>query len=89
MNSVETTISLIWIFLIFVLPILGVIGIIIEHLKNLDAVAIPSFGKFEAIKQDENISLDLSTGKRILLPPVININFTPASALVKSFDSKK
>lgn len=34
MNSVETTISLIWIFLIFVLPILGVIGIIIEHLKR-------------------------------------------------------
>lgn len=34
MNSVETTISLIWIFLIFVLPILVVIGIIIEHLKK-------------------------------------------------------
>ena len=34
MNSVETTISLIWIFLIFVLPILGVIAIIIEHLKK-------------------------------------------------------
>lgn len=65
------------------------VNVIIEHLKNLDSIAIPSFGKFEAIKQDENISLDLSTGKRILLPPVININFTPASALVKSFDSKK
>lgn len=34
MNSVETTISLIWIFLIFVLPILVVIGIIIEQLKK-------------------------------------------------------
>ena len=65
------------------------VNVIIEHLKNLDSIAIPSFGKFEALKQDEKISIDLSTGKRILLPPVINISFTPASALIKSFDNIK
>ena len=60
--------------------------LITKHLKNLDAVAIPTLGKFAAIKEDEKISKDLSTGKRLLLPPVINIVFTPASTLVKSLD---
>lgn len=65
------------------------VNVITEYLKNLDSIAIPSFGKFEALKQDEKISIDLSTGKRILLPPVINISFTPASALIKSFENIK
>lgn len=60
-----------------------------SNLKENDSVAIPGFGKFEAVKEEEKISVDLSTGKRLLLPPVINVIFTPASSLVKSFGSRK
>lgn len=50
---------------------------------QLDSVAIPGFGKFEAVKEDEKIIKDLSTGSRVLLPPAINISFQPSSLLKK------
>lgn len=52
-----------------------------DTLADMDSVAIPSFGTFESIKKDETVSHDLSTNKRILLPPVIEVNFKPAAAL--------
>ncbi len=64
----------------------SLISVITQNLKNMDSVAIPGFGKFDAIKEDEKISKDLSTGKRLLLPPVINVVFTPASAFIKIFE---
>lgn len=48
---------------------------------NLDAVAIPTFGTFNPVKHDEEISQDLSTGKRMLLPPEIVMEFTPGASL--------
>lgn len=48
-----------------------------------DSVAIPSFGTFSAIKVDEEIVTDRSTGKRMLLPPQISYIFTPAAMLRK------
>lgn len=61
-------------------------NVITQNLKSLDAVALPTFGRFDAIKEDEKVSRDLSTGKRILLPPVISVTFTPASTFVKSLE---
>ena len=61
-------------------------NVITQNLKSLDAVALPTFGRFDAIKEDEKVSRDLSTGKRILLPPVISVAFTPASTFVKSLE---
>lgn len=61
-------------------------NVITQNLKSLDAVAFPTFGRFDAIKEDEKVSCDLSTGKRILLPPVISVSFTPASTFVKSLE---
>lgn len=49
-----------------------------------EAVAIPSFGSFEAVKYDEEEKTDLSTGKRMLYPPQIVLEFNPAHALRSS-----
>ena len=48
-------------------------NVITQNLKSLDAVALPTFGRFDAIKEDEKVSRDLSTGKRILLPGNLTI----------------
>lgn len=50
---------------------------------QLDSVAIPGFGKFEAVKEEEKIITDLTTGQRVLLPPAINVSFQPSSLLKK------
>lgn len=50
---------------------------------SLSAVAIPSFGTFEAVKYDEEIVNDRVTGKRLLLPPQVVVEFHPAAMLRK------
>lgn len=54
-----------------------------ESCGDLDTVAIPSFGNFVPQKHDEQISDDLVTGKRMLLPPEIVLEFVPGSMLRK------
>lgn len=54
-----------------------------QALTDLDSVAIPSFGTFTPVKRDEEITTDLSTGRRMLLPPQITLEFTPAAMLRK------
>lgn len=58
------------------------------HCGELDSVAIPSFGNFEAIKHDERIVVDRSSGSHMLLPPEIELTFRPAGKLRKLIDSK-
>ncbi|MDE6301307.1 MAG: HU family DNA-binding protein [Muribaculaceae bacterium] len=48
-----------------------------------DHVAIPSFGTFAAVKNDEEVVTDHVSGKRMLLPPQISLVFTPAAMLRK------
>lgn len=50
---------------------------------NLDPVAIPSFGTFTPVKRDEEIVTDLSTGRHMMLPPQVTLEFTPAAMLRK------
>lgn len=59
----------------------GFVSAIQEHLCNIDSVQLPGFGTFSATKEDEQIVTDLSTSKRILLPPVITVQFTPSAIL--------
>ena len=54
-----------------------------DNLSKLDSIALPGFGEFSAIKEDETISIDRSTGKRLLLPPQISISFKPSTILKK------
>lgn len=50
---------------------------------NLTSVAVPSFGTFEPVKYDEEIVDDRVSGKRLLLPPQIVVEFHPAAMLRK------
>lgn len=48
-----------------------------------DTVAVPSFGSFVPVKLDEEIKTDLSSGKRVLFPPQVVLEFNPAASLRK------
>lgn len=61
----------------------GLAQVLKERCGELDSVAIPGFGTFEPVKDDEKIVTDLVTHKRIMMPPVINLNFKPSSLLRK------
>lgn len=61
----------------------GLATILKEKCSNLSDIAIPSFGTFVPIKEDEKVITDLSTGKNILLPPQISLNFEPSIVLRK------
>lgn len=50
---------------------------------DLKSVAVPGFGTFTPVKNEEKIVRDLSTGKTMLLPPEIIMEFAPASKLRK------
>lgn len=55
--------------------------IIKEQCSNAGKVAIPGFGAFEGEKHDEEISTDLASGRRMLLPPSIEVKFSAGSLL--------
>ena len=46
-------------------------------------MAIPRFGTFVPVKHEEEVITDLSTGKRMLVPPEINVEFHPGAMLTK------
>ena len=54
-----------------------------DRCRELDSIAIPGFGTFEAKKKLERIVVNPGTGKRMLVPPKITLSFKP-SALLKS-----
>lgn len=54
-----------------------------DSCTELDSVAIPTFGTFVPVKHNEEVVTDLSTGKRMLMPPEIVIEFHPGSMLQK------
>lgn len=66
----------------------GLAMIIRESAENLDTVAIPTFGAFVPVKRNEEVSTDLSSGRRLLLPPEIRLEFTPGSMLVKHLNNE-
>lgn len=61
----------------------GLAMIIRQSSTELDSVAVPTFGTFEPIKYPEQITTDLSTGKRMLIPPQIELTFRPGGMLLK------
>lgn len=46
-----------------------------------DTATFPGFGSFEPRKRMERIALHPSSGKRLLIPPKINITFRPSTLL--------
>lgn len=64
----------------------GLSMILRDSCGNMDMVAIPSFGSFIPEKEDERVSIDLETEKRMLYPPQINLKFKPSAILRKRFN---
>ena len=62
----------------------GLSIILRDTCSELDRVGIPTFGTFTAVKHNEEVVTDLSTGKRMRLPPEIKIEFHPGGLLPKS-----
>lgn len=46
-----------------------------------DSVALPGFGEFSALKEEEKIVTDDSTGAAVMLPPRIGVTFAASSML--------
>lgn len=59
----------------------GLVQAVKQHCSDLDTVAIPAFGNFSAVKHDEKVVVDRSTGNRLLLPPEIELTFRAAGKL--------
>lgn len=51
--------------------------------SGLDSIAMPGFGNFVATKRPESVGIDESTGKKMLFPPQLLVEFVPSSALKK------
>ncbi len=58
-------------------------GVLRTAAVSRSSVAIPSFGTFITIKADEEIVTDRVTGRRMMLPPQITVEFQPAAMLRK------
>ena len=58
-------------------------GVLRRSAVSMSPVAVPSFGTFEPVKVDEEIVTDHVSGKRMLLPPQVSIEFQPAAMLRK------
>lgn len=54
---------------------------ILTHCSEQQPIAIPGFGTFEAVKHDEKIVPDRASDGYIMLPPAIELIYSPASKL--------
>lgn len=56
-----------------------------NRLCELDSVALPGFGRFEPVKNDEYTAVDPSDNQLKLYPPEIKVSFVAGSKLKKRF----
>lgn len=49
--------------------------------SELDSIAVPGFGTFEAKKKNERVVTNPSSGKRMLVPPKITLGFKVSNVL--------
>lgn len=59
-----------------------------ENLIELNSIAIPGFGEFVPVKIEERVLCDNISGKRILYPPQINVEFKQSALVRKKIASK-
>ncbi len=64
--------------------LIAALGHIVGHsCAELDSVAVPTFGTFVPVKEQEQTVTDHTTGGKVLLPPQIRIDFRPGAMLLK------
>lgn len=59
----------------------GFAAVIARECGEENRIALPQFGSFVGVKHDETVVNDLTTGKRLLLPPSIELEFHPGGRL--------
>ncbi len=59
----------------------GLTAVMKECLSDMDTIALPGFGQFEPVKEDERVATDEESGRRMLLPPAIHVRFSPSALL--------
>ena len=57
------------------------VGAIQIRCGELDTIALPGFGNFEGIKHDEHVEVNKSSGKRMLIPPAVELSFKVSNSL--------
>ena len=58
-------------------------NVIVERCSELDSITVPRLGTIEAVKHNETVEIDSKTGKRTLLPPRVEMQFTASNVLKK------
>ena len=58
-------------------------NVVVERCSELDSITVPRLGTIEAVKHNETVEKDEKTGKRMLVPPHIEMQFTPSNVLKK------
>lgn len=66
----------------------GLSMVIKNRCSDMDVVAIPGFGSFEAKKRLERVSVHPQTGKRLLIPPKVTLSFKPSALLKQKLKDK-
>lgn len=67
----------------------GFCRIVTERCAQMDSIVIQGLGTFEARKKMERISVNPSTGKKMLIPPKIVMVFKPNNAIKNRLKDKK
>ncbi|MBQ9637467.1 MAG: HU family DNA-binding protein [Prevotella sp.] len=52
-----------------------------KNFENSEAVMIPGFGTFDIKKRMERTMVNPATGKRMLVPPKLVLNFKPVASI--------
>ncbi|MBQ2164455.1 MAG: HU family DNA-binding protein [Muribaculaceae bacterium] len=58
-------------------------NVVKERCSELDSITVPRFGTIEAVKHNEEIVTHAETGTRTLMPPCVEVKFTPSNVLKK------
>ena len=61
-------------------------NVVKERCSELDSISVPRFGTLEAINRKESIETDSETGKRMLIPPQVEMCFTSSNILKKKLN---
>ena len=60
-----------------------------KNASEMNGLAVPNFGVFEARMRQERIALHPASGKRLLVPPRITLNFKSSPALKQRINNGK
>lgn len=63
-------------------------AVMAERCGELDSIAVPGFGTFAGEKVNECVVTDGETGRRTLMPPKVQLNFTMSHVLKNSLKNE-